>query len=129
MRVGSLVRSIAITPRIWRQGQASKGQGCRGRILQIRGFRPLPIKPHEKIIGKGRFCLYLSAVDRAAVGTASAMIGMSQFALGGIATATAGLSGENSTVALAIVTAVSAACALSAFLVARKAPVKVHRIG
>ena len=36
---------------------------------------------------------------------------------------------ENSTVALAIVTAVSAACALSAFLVARKAPVKVHRIG
>ena len=71
----------------------------------------------------------LSAVDRAAVGTASAMIGMSQFALGGIATATAGLSGENSTVALAIVTAVSAACALSAFLMARKAPVKVHRIG
>ena len=71
----------------------------------------------------------LSAVDRAAVGTASAMIGMSQFALGGIATATAGLSGENSTVALAIVSAVSAACALSAFLVALKAPVKVHRIG
>ena len=71
----------------------------------------------------------LSAVDRAAVGTASAMIGMSQFALGGIATATAGLSGENSTVALVIVSAVSAACALSAFLVARKAPVKVHRIG
>jgi drug resistance transporter, bcr/cflA subfamily len=71
----------------------------------------------------------LSAVDRAAVGTASAMIGMSQFALGGIATATAGLSGENSTVALAIVSAVSALCALSAFLVARKAPVKVHRIG
>ena len=35
------------------------------------------------------------------------MIGMSQFALGGIATATAGLSGENSTVALAIVSAVS----------------------
>ena len=89
----------------------------------------MPIKPHEKIIGKGRFCLYLSAVDRAAVGTASAMIGMSQFALGGIATATAGLSGENSTVALAIVSAVSAACALTAFLMARKAPVKVHRIG
>ena len=26
---------------------------------QILTFRPLPIKPHEKIIGKGRFCLYL----------------------------------------------------------------------
>ena len=59
VRVGSLVRVVAITPRIWRQGQASKGQGCSGRVLQIRGFRPLPIKPHEKIIGKGRFCLYL----------------------------------------------------------------------
>ena len=22
-------------------------------------FRPFPIKPHGKIIGKGRFCLYL----------------------------------------------------------------------
>ena len=34
--------------------------GAVARPLQIRRFRPFPIKPHGKIIGKGRFYLFLS---------------------------------------------------------------------
>ena len=34
--------------------------GAAAGSLQIRRYRPFPIKPHGKIIGKGRFYLYLS---------------------------------------------------------------------
>ena len=34
-------------------------RGRRRRRRQILKNRPLPIKPHGKIIGDGRFCLYL----------------------------------------------------------------------
>ena len=42
------------------QVTAQPGLPCHPHACsQILTFRPLPIKPHEKIIGKGRFCLYL----------------------------------------------------------------------
>ena len=36
-----------------RQSVQIGGMPCEGADLQIRRFRPLPIKPHGKIIGKG----------------------------------------------------------------------------
>ena len=42
-------------------------KGRRRRRSQILKNRPLPIKPHGKIIGDGRFCLYLSVFETEAI--------------------------------------------------------------
>ena len=59
--------------------------GAVARPLQIRRFRPFPIKPHVKIIGKGRFYLFLSVSVSLRVSEGSGCAALVDVAEGGVA--------------------------------------------